>query len=185
MPGVKKIKSEKVTVAVIHTAVGAVNESDVMLAVASNAIIIGFNVRPDANARTLAEREKIQIRTYNIIYDVNEDMKKAMEGLLQPTYEEKYLGRAEVRQTFSISKIGTIAGCFVTDGKILRSASVRLLRDGKVVTQGKISSLKRFKEDAREVATGIECGIGIENYNDVKVGDVIEAFEIQEFATKL
>ncbi|HSA58141.1 MAG TPA: translation initiation factor IF-2 [bacterium] len=181
----QKIKSEKVTVAVIHTAVGAVTESDVMLAVASNAIIIGFNVRPDSNARNLAEREKIQIRTYNIIYDVIEDMKKAMEGLLQPTYEEKYLGRAEVRQIFTISKVGTIAGCFVTDGKILRSASVRLLRDGKVVTQGKISSLKRFKEDAREVATGIECGIGIENYNDVKAGDVIEAFEIQEFATKL
>jgi len=181
----QKIKSEKVTVAVIHTAVGAVTESDVMLAVASNAIIIGFSVRPDTNARTSAEREKVQIRTYDIIYDVIEDMKKAMEGLLQPTYEEKYLGRAEVRQVFTISKIGTIAGCFVNDGKILRSASVRLLRDGKVVTQGKISSLKRFKDDAREVLSGIECGIGIENYNDVKAGDVIEAFEIEETATKL
>ncbi len=181
----QKIKSEKVTVAVIHTAVGAVTESDVMLAVASNAIIIGFSVRPDTNARTSAEHEKVQIRTYDIIYDVIEDMKKAMEGLLQPTYEEKYLGRAEVRQVFTISKIGTIAGCFVNDGKILRSASVRLLRDGKVVTQGKISSLKRFKDDAREVLSGIECGIGIENYNDVKAGDVIEAFEIEETATKL
>ncbi|HEX5037080.1 MAG TPA: translation initiation factor IF-2 [bacterium] len=182
---ISKIKSEKVSISVIHTGVGAVTESDVMLAIASNAIVIGFSVRPDANARTLAEREKVQIRTYDIIYDVIEDMKKAMEGVLQPTYEERYLGRAEVRQTFSISKIGTIAGCFVNDGKILRTATVRLLRDGKVVTQGKISSLKRFKEDAKEVATGLECGIGIENYNDVKVGDVIEAFEVQEIATKL
>lgn len=180
-----KVKSEKVSVSVIHTAVGAVTESDVMLAMASNAIIIGFNVRPDANARVLAEREKVQIRTYGIIYEVIEDIRNAMEGLLQPILEEKYLGRAEVRQTFTISKVGTIAGCFVIDGKILRSATVRLLRDGKVMTQGKISSLKRFKEDAREVNTGIECGIGIENYNDVKAGDVIEAFEIQEIAAKL
>jgi translation initiation factor IF-2 len=182
---ITKIKSEKVSVSVIHTAVGAVNESDVMLAIASDAIIIGFNVRPDANARAMAEREKVQIRSYSIIYEVIDDMKKAMEGVLQPTYEERYLGRAEVRQTFTISKIGTIAGSFIVDGKILRTASVRLLRDGKVITQGKISSLKRFKEDAREVATGLECGIGIENYNDVKVGDVIEAFEVQEIATKL
>lgn len=180
-----KVKSEKVSVSVIHTAVGAVTESDVMLAVASNAIIIGFNVRPDANARSLAEREKIQVRTYSIIYEVIDDIKKGMEGLLKPVLEEKYLGRAEVRQTFSISKVGTIAGCFVSDGKILRSATVRLLRDGKVMTQGKISSLKRFKEDAREVGTSMECGISIENYNDIKVGDVIEAFEIQEIAAKL
>ena len=137
---VTKLSTAQVRVSVIHTGVGAVNESDVMLATASQAIIIGFNVRPDAKGRELSERNRIQIRAYSIIYDVIDDMKKAMEGLLKPTYEEKYLGRVEVRQIFSISKIGTIAGSFVTDGKFLRTASVRLLRDGKVVHQGKMSS---------------------------------------------
>jgi translation initiation factor IF-2 len=180
-----KLTGEKVRISVLHSGVGAVNESDVMLAAASRAIIVGFNVRPDAKAREVAERERVQIRSYSIIYEVIDEMKKAMEGMLKPTYEEKYLGRAEVRQVFSISKVGTIAGCGVTDGKILRSASARLLRDGKIVAQGKISSLKRFKEDVREVANGLECGIGIENYNDLKVGDVIEAFTVEEIAGKL
>jgi translation initiation factor IF-2 len=180
-----KLSTEKVRVSVLHVGVGAANESDVMLAVASKAIIVCFNIRPDAKARELAEKEKVQIRSYNIIYDVIDDMKKAMEGMLKPTYEEKYLGRVEVRQLFAVSKIGTIAGCSVTDGKILRTASVRLLRDGKVVYEGKISSLKRFKEDVREVGSGLECGIGIENFNDQKVGDVIEAFTVEEIAGKL
>jgi len=179
-----KLSNDRVRISILHGGVGAVNESDVMLAVASRAIIIGFQVRPDSKARELAEREKIQIRSYSIIYEVVDEMKKAMEGLLKPTYEEKYLGRAEVRQTFTVSKVGTIAGCGVMDGKIVRSASARLLRDGTVVYQGKLSSLKRFKDDAREVTTGLECGIGIENYNDVKVGDIIEAFIIEEIAGK-
>lgn len=179
-----KLSNDRVRISILHGGVGAVNESDVMLAVASRAIIIGFQVRPDAKARELSEREKIQIRSYSIIYEVVDEMRKAMEGLLKPTYEEKYLGRADVRQTFTVSKVGTIAGCGVMDGKIIRSASVRLLRDGKVVCQGKLSSLKRFKDDAREVTTGLECGIGIENYNDVKVGDTIEAFMIEEIAGK-
>ena len=180
-----KLSSEKVRAAVLHSGVGAVTESDVMLAMASRAVIVGFNVRPDSKARQLAEREKVQIRTYSIIYDVVDDIRKAMEGLLQPTYEEKYLGRAEVRQLFAVSKVGTIAGSSVTDGKIVRTASVRVVRDGAVVCQGKLSSLKRFKEDVREVASGLECGIGIENFNDLKVGDVIEAFAVEEIAGKL
>lgn len=182
---IHKLSTEKVKISVLHGGVGAITESDVMLAVASRAIIIGFNVRPDSKARELAEREKIQIRSYKIIYEVLDDLRKAMEGMLQPIYEEKYLGRAEVRQTFTVSKIGTIAGCFVVDGKFLRSASVRLLRDGKVIYQGKISSLKRFKDDAREVNTGLECGISIENYNDIKAADVIEAYQVEEIAAKL
>ncbi len=180
-----KIPSDKARVTVLHSAVGGVTESDVMLAVASKAIIFGFHVRPDAKARELAEREKIQIRSYNIIYEVVDEVKKAMSGLLKPTYQEKYLGRAEVRQVFTVSKVGTIAGCGVLDGKILRSASVRLLRDNAIVYTGKIGSLKRFKDDAREVTTGMECGIGIENYNDVKVGDQIECFQVEEIAGQL
>jgi len=182
---ITKLSTEKVRLSVIHTGVGAVSESDVMLAMASHAIIVGFNVRPDAKARETGERNKVQIRGYSIIYEVIDDMKKAMEGMLAPTYEEKYLGRAEVRQVFAVSKIGTIAGCSVTDGKIVRSASVRLVRDGKVMCQGKISSLKRFKDDAKEVTSGLECGIGIENYNDVKPGDTIETFQVEEIAGKL
>jgi translation initiation factor IF-2 len=179
-----KMTNEKVRVTVLHAGVGAVTESDVMLAVASRAIVIGFNMRPDAKARALAESEKIQIRSYSIIYDVIDDMKKAMEGMLKPTFEEKYLGRAEVRQVFTVSKIGTIAGCGVTDGKIVRTAQARVLRDGKMVYEGKLSSLKRFKDDAREVTTGLECGIGIENFNDIKVGDIIEGFLVEEIAGK-
>ncbi|MCD6292515.1 MAG: translation initiation factor IF-2, partial [Deltaproteobacteria bacterium] len=181
----KKQATSKVKVEVVHAAVGGVKEADVMLAAASQAIIVGFSVRPDLKAQQLAERENVDIRLYSVIYDLLEDLRLAMEGLLAPEMREVYVGRAEVRQAFMVSKVGTIAGCRVVDGKIKRNAQVRLLRDDVVIVEGKISSLKRFKDDAKEVATGFECGIGIENYNDVKAGDVIEAFEIEEIAAKL
>jgi translation initiation factor IF-2 len=170
---------------VIHTGVGGITESDVSLASASDAIVLGFNVRPEPKAANLAESEGVDIRLYNIIYDAVADIRDAMEGLLAPTLREKYLGRVEVRETFVVSKVGTIAGCYVLDGKILRGAQVRLIRDNVVVWQGKLSSLKRFKDDVREVATGYECGIGLENYNDIKVGDIIEAFEMESVKTTL
>ena len=175
-----KLSNEEVQVKVIHSAVGAITESDVMLAQTSNAIIIGFNVRPDGNVRAQAEKEKIDIRLYRVIYDCLEEMEAAMKGMLAPKFTENVLGHAEVRQTFRVSGVGTIAGCYVKDGKILRSASVRLVRDGIVVYEGKIDSLKRFKDDAREVAEGFECGIGLDKFNDVKDGDVIEAYVMEE-----
>ena len=181
----QKISTDKVKVDVIHTAVGGIKEADVMLASASNAIIIGFNVRPDIKAQNLAEEEHVDIRMYSIIYDLLDDVKKAMTGLLQPEIKEVYLGRAEVKEVFAVSKVGTIAGCRVVDGKVSRNASVRLLRDDVVVYEGKISSLKRFKDDVKEVLTGYECGIGIEKFNDVKVGDVIEAFTTEEVVATL
>lgn len=174
-----KLATEKVKVKVLIAAPGAITESDVMLASASNAIIIGFNVRPETKARQLAEAEHIEIKCYGIIYELIEDIKKAMAGLLDKKKVEKFLGRAEVRQTFTIPKAGTIAGTSVIDGKIIRGANVRLLRDSRIIFDGKMSSLKRFKDDAKEVATGFECGIGIENYNDVKPGDIIEAYQIE------
>ena len=175
-----KLSNDEVKVKVIHNAVGAITESDVMLAHASNAIIIGFNVRPDANVRAQAEKDKVDIRLYRIIYDCIEEMEAALKGMLAPKFTENILGHAEVRQTFRVSGVGTICGCYVKDGKILRSAQVRLVRDGIVVYEGKIDSLKRFKDDAREVAEGFECGIGLDKYNDVKEGDVIEAFLMEE-----
>jgi len=182
---VAKLSSEKVKVSVVHWGVGAVNESDVMLAVTSRAIVVAFNVRPDTRGREIAEREKVEIRKYSIIYDLLDDIRKAMEGLLQPLKKEQYLGRAEVRSLFKISKVGTVAGCSVVDGKIVRTSPVRVLRDGQVVYEGKLSSLKRFKEDAREVASGLECGLAVENFNDVKPGDLIEAYRIEEVQQKL
>ena len=170
---------------VLRHSVGAITESDVLLAAASNAIIIGFNVRPERKAQEMAEQEKVDIRLHSIIYELQDEMKKAMTGLLDPTIKESYLGRAEVRDTFRIPKVGTIAGCQVLDGLIKRDSEVRLLRDNVVVFTGKISSLKRFKDDASEVRTGMECGIGIHNYNDVKKGDVIEAFLTEKIATQL
>jgi translation initiation factor IF-2 len=181
----RKLSTDAVRLNVIHSAVGAVTETDVNLAAASNAIIIGFNVRPEVKAQGLAEKEGVDIRLYNIIYDAVEDVKKAMEGLLSPTFKEKYLGRSEVRELFSVPKIGTVAGCHVQDGKMLRNAQVRLLRDNVVVYEGKMSSLRRFKDDVKDVASGYECGIGLENYNDLKVGDIIEAFEMEKIAAKL
>jgi len=175
-----KLSNDEVKVKVIHNAVGAITESDVMLAHASNAIIIGFNVRPDANVRAQAEKDKVDIRLYRIIYDCIEEMEAALKGMLAPKYTENVLGHAEVRQTFRVSGVGTICGCYVKDGKIVRSALVRLVRDGIVVYEGKIDSLKRFKDDAKEVAEGFECGIGLDKFNDVKEGDVIEAYLMEE-----
>ncbi|MDD2852178.1 MAG: translation initiation factor IF-2 [Desulfuromonadaceae bacterium] len=181
----RKLSTDAVRLNVIHSAVGAVTETDVNLAAASNAIIIGFNVRPEVKAQGHAEREGVDIRLYSIIYDAVEDVKKAMEGLLDPTFKEKSLGRVEIRDVFSVPKFGNVAGCYVLDGKMVRNAQVRLLRDNVVVYEGKMSSLRRFKDDVKEVASGYECGIGLENYNDIKVGDVIEAFEMEKIASKL
>jgi translation initiation factor IF-2 len=172
----EKIDVEGARVKIIHAAVGAINESDINLASASNAIVIGFNVRPEPAAKSMAEQEKVDIRLYTVIYNAIEEIEAAMKGLLDPVYKETFLGRAEVRSTFKVSKVGTIAGCMVTEGKVTRNAQVRLVRDGAVVYEGKIESLKRFKDDVREVAQGYECGISIEKFNDVKEGDIIEAY---------
>ena len=173
----QKLTTEKVQVNIIHKAVGQISDSDVLLASASNAIIIGFQVRPSASARKLAEQEEIQIKLYSIIYKAIEEMRDAMEGLLSAKIEEKIVGSAEIRETFKISKVGTIAGCFVTEGKILRSSRVRVIREGVVAYTGELGSLKRFKDDAKEVAKGFECGLNIDRFNDIKVGDVVEAYE--------
>ncbi len=176
----EKLSNDEVRVRCIHGAVGAINESDTLLASTANAIIVGFNVRPDNNAREMAEREKIDIRLYRVIYQAIEEMEAAMKGMLAPKFREVLLGHAQVRQTFRVSGVGTIAGSYVTDGKIARNASIRLLRDNIVIHEGKIDSLKRFKDDAKEVNTGYECGIGIEGYNDIKENDVIECFVMEE-----
>ncbi|MCH1588268.1 MAG: translation initiation factor IF-2, partial [Flavobacteriales bacterium] len=176
----QKLSTEKVQVNIIHKAVGQVSDSDVLLASASNAIVIGFQVRPSASARKLAEQEEIQIKLYSIIYKAIEEMRDAMEGLLSAKIEEKIVGAAEIRETFKISKVGTIAGCFVTEGKILRSSKVRVIREGVVVYTGTLGSLKRFKDDAKEVAKDFECGLNIDRFNDIKVGDVVEAYEETE-----
>ena len=181
----QKLSTEKVQVNIIHKAVGQVSDSDVLLASASNAIIIGFQVRPSASARKLAEQEEIQIKLYSIIYKAIEEMRDAMEGLLSAKIEENIVGSAEIRETFKISKVGTIAGCFVTEGKILRSSKVRVIRDGVVVYTGTLGSLKRFKDDAKEVLKGFECGLNIDRFNDIKVGDVVEAYEEVEVKQKL
>jgi translation initiation factor IF-2 len=180
-----KLTDAKVKIRIIHSGVGAINESDVLLASASNAIIIGFNVRPDRNAADVAEREKVDIRLHSVIYNVVDEMKKAMAGLLEPTFKEVRIGSAEVRDTFKTPKFGTIAGCMVLDGRITRSGDTqaRLLRDNVVIHEGKISSLRRFKDDVSEVKAGFECGIGFDRYNDIKVGDIIEAFVVEQVAT--
>jgi translation initiation factor IF-2 len=175
-----KLPQDKIKLRVIRSGAGAISEGDVLLAAASNAVVIGFNVRPERKAADAAERDKVEIRLYTVIYDAVEDIKKAMEGLLEPTIREVRLGAAEVRDTFKISKVGTIAGSYVTDGKVNRQAQVRLLRDNVVIHTGKVSSLKRFKDDASEVKAGLECGIGIAGYNDVKPGDVIEFFTTEK-----
>ncbi|MDR3074264.1 MAG: translation initiation factor IF-2 [Deltaproteobacteria bacterium] len=180
-----KLSTEKVRLHVIHTGAGAISESDVLLASASDAIIIGFNVRPTPKSKELIEQEKIDTRFYDIIYKLVEEVKSAMEGMLAPVEKEVYLGLAEVREIFSVPKVGVIAGCHVADGKITRNANIRLLRDSVVIYTGKISSLKRFKDDAREVLKGYECGIGLERFNDLKIGDAVEAFELVEEAASL
>ncbi len=176
----EKLSNDEVRVKVIHCGVGAVNESDVMLANASNAIIVGFNVRPDAGASAAAERQEVDIRLYRVIYQAIEEIEAAMKGMLDPEFKEVVLGHAEVRQTFKVSGVGTIAGAYVTDGKITRNSQARVVRDGIVVFEGKLASLKRFKDDAKEVSENFECGMSIESFNDIKEGDVIECFEMQE-----
>lgn len=180
----QKIDVQGVNIKIIHSGAGAINESDITLAAASNAIVIGFNVRPDANAKRAAEAEKVDIRLHRIIYKVIEEIEAAMKGMLDPEFVEKIIGQAEVRQTFKVSKIGTIAGSYVTDGKITRDSGIRLIRDGVVIFEGQIDDLKRFKDDAKEVAQGYECGITIKNFNDVKEGDIIEAYVMEEVERK-
>jgi len=181
----EQIGTEEVRVNVIHGGVGAITETDIMLASASNAIVIGFNVRPDVNARKAVETEKVDIRLYRVIYDAIEDIKAAMSGLLDPEYKEVVIGRAEVRKTFKVSKVGTIAGSYVTEGKITRDAGVRVIRDGIVIHEGTLDSLKRFKDDVREVAQGYECGMTVEKFNDIREGDQIEAYTVEAVKREL
>ena len=176
----EKLSNEEVRVNVIHSGVGAIRESDVMLAYASNAIIVGFNVRPDMGAAASAESQGVDIRLYRVIYTAIEEIEAAMKGMLEPTFREQVTGHAEIRQTFKVSGVGTIAGCYVTDGTITRNTQVRLVRDGIVVHEGELASLKRFKDDVKEVASGYECGLSIEKFNDIKEGDVVEGFNMVE-----
>jgi translation initiation factor IF-2 len=178
----QKLSTEEIQVNIIHKGVGAITESDVLLASASDAIIVGFNVRPVGTARQLADKEAIDIRSYSIIYDAINDLKDAMEGMLSPDFKEEVTGNVEIRETFKISKVGTIAGCMVMDGKILRNSGVRIIREGVVIYTGVLESLKRFKDDVKEVTKGYDCGLQIKGYNDIKIGDSIEAF--QEIAIK-
>ena len=181
----QKLSTDEIHINIIHKAVGAITESDVLLASASDAIIIGFNVRPTGNARQIADKEEIDIRNYSIIYDAINDLKDAMEGMLSPVFKEEVSGNAEIRETFKISKVGTIAGCMVTDGKIFKNSIIRIIREGVVVNSGKLAALKRFKDDAKEVSKGYECGIQVKNYNDIKIGDIIEAYSEVEIKKKI
>ncbi|HCD41495.1 MAG TPA: translation initiation factor IF-2, partial [Firmicutes bacterium] len=174
------LSTDEVKVNVIHSGVGAITESDIMLASASNAIVLGFQVRPDGNAKAIAERDRIDIRIYRVIYDALDDVKAAMEGLLEPEIREVTLGTANVLQTFKVPRIGIVAGCIVNEGKITRDAMVRVIRDNIVIHEGRLASLKRFKDDVTEVMSGYECGIGVANYQDIREGDVIEAFKLVE-----
>src|SRR6185503_6157840 len=180
-----KLVTPKVKVNVIHAGVGAISTNDVLLASASKAIVIGFNVRPERNASELAEKEGVDIRMYTVIYTLVDEMKLAMTGLLDPKFQEVFQGRAQVRDTFKVPKVGTIAGCMVTEGVIPRTAGVRLLRDNRVIFEGKIASLRHFKNDVAEVRQGFECGIGLEKFQDIKVGDIIEAFKVEQLAAAL
>ena len=176
----EKLSNDEVNVRVIPGGVGAINESDVMLAASSNAIIVGFNVRPDAAARDGAVRQNVDMRMYRVIYDCIDEIEAAMKGMLAPKYREVVLGHAEVRQTYKVSGVGTIAGCYVLDGKIVRACSVRVVRDGIVIHEGSLASLKRFKDDAKEVVQRFECGLTVEKFNDIKEGDIIEGFTMEE-----
>jgi translation initiation factor IF-2 len=173
----QKLSTDKVQVSIVHKGVGQISESDVLLASASDAIIVGFQVRPSTGARKLAEAEEIQIRQYSIIYKAIEEIKEAMEGMLSTKIEEKVVGTAEIRETFKITKVGTIAGCYVQDGKINRNNKVRIIRDGVVMYSGNLGSLKRFKDDVKDVTKGYECGLNIDKFNDIREGDIVEAFE--------
>jgi translation initiation factor IF-2 len=180
----EKLSTDEVQIKILHSGVGAISTDDVNLASAFNAVIIGFNVRPDNNARETAEAEEVDIRLYRVIYQAIEDVERAMKGMLEPEFREKILGHAEVRNTFKVTGAGTIAGCYITDGKLQRNASVRLLRDNVVIYEGRLSSLRRYKDDVREVNEGYECGVGLENYNDIKNDDVIECFVLTEVEDK-
>jgi translation initiation factor IF-2 len=180
----ERLSTTKVTIRVIRSGVGAINESDVQLAAASNAVIIGFNVRPERNAAAAADQEKVDIRLHTIIYEIVDEMKKAMAGMLAPVYKEVFRGRAEVREVFKVSKVGVVAGCLVTEGTVTRDAQMRITRDNIVIHTGKVGSLRRFKDDVSEVRAGMECGITVENYGDVKQGDIIEAFVMQRVANE-
>ncbi len=175
-----KLSTDEVKVKIIHAGTGAISESDIMLASASKAIILGFNVRANPRVAELAEKEGVDIRYYDVIYNATKDIRLAMAGLLDPTYKEKIIGHAEVREVFRIPKVGVVAGCYVTDGHLERNCRVRLLRDQVVIFDGKISSLRRFKDDAREVQAGYECGVGVENFQDIKQGDVFEAYQLEK-----
>jgi len=176
----EKLSNDEVKVKILHTGVGGVNESDILLAQASDALVLGFHVVPDAKARITAERAGVQIRTYQIIYELLEDIENAMVGMLEPEFEEVVTGEAEVREIFRVPRIGAIAGCMVQHGTITRNSKVRFLREGTIIWKGEVSSLRRFKEDAREVAAGYECGIGLSDFQDLKEGDVIETYEERE-----
>ena len=180
-----KLSTSEVKLKIIHSSTGAITESDVMLASASGAIIIGFNVRANPRVVEVAEREKIDIRYYDVIYDAIQDIRNAMAGLLEPIFKENQIGRVQVKEVFRIPKVGTVAGCQVTEGRVERNANVRLLRDDVVVFDGKLASLRRFKEDVKEVQSGYECGIGLENYQDIKPGDVLEVYKLEEMAAEL
>ncbi len=180
-----KLSTSEVAVNVLHASVGAINANDILLASASQAIVIGFNVRPDRSAKELAEREGVDVRLYSVIYTLTEELQKAMVGMLKPTFKEEELGRAEVREVFHVSRVGTVAGCMVLEGSILRSAKARLLRDNVVVWEGNLASLRRFKDDVSEVKSGFDCGIGLERYQDIKQGDIIEAYRIVEVAREM
>ena len=180
----EKLSTDDVKVRVIHGGVGAITETDITLATASNAIVIGFNVRPDTNAVNAAEKEGVDVKTYRIIYDAIEDVKSAMIGMLEPEYKEVVLGKAEVRETYKISSVGTIAGAYVLDGKITRNSDVRIIRDGIVIFESTLASLKRFKDDAKEVRSGYECGLSVEKFNDIKEGDIIEAYTMEAIERK-
>ena len=176
----EKLTNEEVKIKVIHSAAGAINESDVMLAESSNAIIIGFNVRPDTKAKALAEKSKVDIRSYRIIYELLDDMEAAMKGMLSPKYQEIYMGKCEVRQTFNITGVGVVAGCYVTEGKIVRGGKLRIYREDIMIVEGNVKQLKRFKDDVKEVSFGFECGCAIEGFNEIRVGDIIECYMIEE-----
>ena len=181
----EKLSNEEVAVRVIHGGVGAINESDIMLAAASNAIIIGFNVRPVPSAESLAEKESVDVRSYTIIYKAIEDIQAAMTGMLDPEYRDEDTGKAEIREVYKISGVGTVSGCYVTSGKIFRNGKVRIVRDGIIIHEGEIQALKRFKDDVKEVNNGYECGMSFVNYNDIKVGDIVEAYITKEVERKL
>jgi translation initiation factor IF-2 len=180
-----KLSNEEIQVNVVLKAVGQISESDILLASASDAIVIGFNVRPSLQARKLAEQENIEVKQYSIIYDAIEELKAAIEGMMVPKTEEKIVANIEIREVFKITKVGNVAGCYVLDGKMNRNAKIRIIRDGIVIYGGELAALKRFKDDVKEVSAGMECGLSIKNYNDIKVGDVVEAYEDVEVKKKI